>query len=233
MSKGTTVRCQCPHTAHPPRLVVLTGGPGAGKTAVLEIVRRNFCEHIAVLPEAASIIFGGGFWRKDTGPARRAAQRAIYHVQREMERLVMEERQSAVALCDRGTLDGLAYWPDSEDQFWREVGTNRETELARYSAVIQLRTPTAGGGYNHENPIRIESHIQASELDEKILQAWEGHTHRLIVETTADFLAKAKHAVDLIRDEVPDCCKKHMVGDFKEQPPLGDRHVELESIPDS
>jgi len=39
-------------------LVVLTGGPGAGKTAFLEIARRNFCEHIAVLPEAASIVFG-------------------------------------------------------------------------------------------------------------------------------------------------------------------------------
>jgi predicted ATPase len=57
-------------------LVVLTGGPGAGKTALLEIARRNFCEHIAVLPEAVSIVFGGGFWRKETAPARRAAQRA-------------------------------------------------------------------------------------------------------------------------------------------------------------
>jgi predicted ATPase len=43
-----------------PKLVVLTGGPGAGKTALLEVVRRHFCEHVVVLPEAASIVFGGG-----------------------------------------------------------------------------------------------------------------------------------------------------------------------------
>ena len=40
--------------------MVLTGGPGAGKTAVLEVVRRTFCEHVTVLPEAASILFMGG-----------------------------------------------------------------------------------------------------------------------------------------------------------------------------
>ena len=216
MSEGATTHCECPQTTHPTRLIVLTGGPGAGKTAVLEIVRRNFCQHIAVLPEAASIIFGGGFWRKDSLPARRAAQRAIYHVQREMERLVLEEQQSAVVLCDRGTLDGLAYWPDSEDLFWREVGTNREAEMARYAVVIHLRTPSGVRGYNHENPVRIESPIQASELDEKIMQVWEGHPYRLIVESTADFLVKARRAVDLIRNEVPDCCKKHIVRDFQQ-----------------
>ncbi len=52
--------CSCKMPRHGSKLVVLTGGPGAGKTAVLEVVRRRFCEHVAVLPEAASILFGGG-----------------------------------------------------------------------------------------------------------------------------------------------------------------------------
>lgn len=75
------------------RVVGLTGGPGAGKTAVLEIARKNFCEHISILPEAASIVFGGGFLRHETLPAKKAAQRAIFSVQKELERLVGEGKK--------------------------------------------------------------------------------------------------------------------------------------------
>lgn len=34
--------CECSEN-HQPRRVVLTGGPGAGKTAVLELIRQSFC----------------------------------------------------------------------------------------------------------------------------------------------------------------------------------------------
>ena len=36
------VPCACVGP-HPHKRIVLTGGPGAGKTAVLELVRRSFC----------------------------------------------------------------------------------------------------------------------------------------------------------------------------------------------
>lgn len=68
--------CEC-RNVHDRRRVVLTGGPGAGKTAVLEMIRQSFCSHVKVLPEAASVVFGGGFPREDDPDCRRAAQRAI------------------------------------------------------------------------------------------------------------------------------------------------------------
>lgn len=37
-------------------LIVLTGGPGAGKTAVLEFVRKILCDHVVVFPEVAAVI---------------------------------------------------------------------------------------------------------------------------------------------------------------------------------
>jgi hypothetical protein len=77
--------CDC-GDRHVPRRVVLTGGPGAGKTAVLELIRLFFCEHVKTLAEAAGIVFGGRFPRSDSPPLRQAAQRAIYHVQRELDR---------------------------------------------------------------------------------------------------------------------------------------------------
>lgn len=121
--------CACAE-AHDIRRVVLTGEPGAGKPAVLEMVRNSLCQHVRVLPEAASIVFGGGFPREDDLTCRRAGQRAIYFVQRELE-AAGEAHAPAVLLCDRGTLDGLAYWPGPVDDFWRSTHTTLATELAR------------------------------------------------------------------------------------------------------
>ncbi|WP_224240598.1 ATP/GTP-binding protein [Hyalangium gracile] len=201
-----TQDCGCTRPSHSTRLVVLTGGPGAGKTAVLELVRRTICQHVAVLPEAASIIFGGGFPRRDTLPARRAAQRAIVRVQQELERWVTQEEPVAMGLCDRGTLDGLAYWPGSAEDFFSELGTTREKELARYAAVIHLRTPPADAGYNHHNPLRIESPEEAAAIDARIEQVWSAHPRRFVIPNTQDFMEKARHALMHIRAELPECC---------------------------
>lgn len=201
--------CVCPASFHDPRLVVLTGGPGAGKTAVLEVVKRSFCRHVAVLPEAASIVFGGGFPRTASAPMRRGAQRAIFHVQHEIEDATLEEQAAGVVLCDRGLLDGLAYWPDDSGSFWSRVHCTEDEALARYAAVIHLATPEDGGGYDHSNPLRIETAAEAKVLDARIREAWANHARRVVVESKATFLEKLEEAVALIRRELPPCCATH------------------------
>ena len=203
------IECEC-QEPHERRRIVLTGGPGAGKTAVLELVRQYFCKHVDVLPESASVLFGGGFRRGTTAAGRAAAQRAIFHVQRELETAADAEGDAAIILCDRGTVDGFAYWPGPED-FWNSLGTTREREFQRYSAVIHLRTPPPDGGYNHRNPVRIESAAEAALVDQRLLQAWEGHPRRFVVESTADFLDKAHRTIEILRGEMPECCRRHMV----------------------
>lgn len=153
-------RCHCKKIHRSPPFIVLTGGPGAGKTAVLELAKKQLCEHVAVLPEAASIIFSGGFWRLPSLTARLAAQRAIFYVQREIEDLVLQEQKWALGLCDRGTLDSLAYWPEKESLFWDTLKTSKEAEYSKYSAVIHLRTPGLEQGYNNQNPVRIETALE-------------------------------------------------------------------------
>ena len=198
--------CGC-NATHERRRIVLTGGPGAGKTAVLELVRSMLCRHLHVLPESASILFGGGFPRGDSPAARAAAQLAIFAVQRQLEALEDVQEPPALALCDRGTLDALAYWPGGPDDFWREVRSSREAELARYAAVVHLRTPDARQGYDNRNPLRTETAVQAAELDARIIRAWEGHRRRCFIESSPDFLAKVRRAVDAIRAELPTCCR--------------------------
>jgi len=213
--------CQCVRKTHACRFIVVTGGPGAGKTAILELAARHFCRHVLVLPEAASILYNGGFLRHDSRPAREAAQRAIFHVQREQERIGLEEKKYSVVICDRGTLDGLAYWPGSESSFFEEIGSSKAHELKRYQKVIHLHTPSTEFGYNHRNPARIESVAAAQDLDRKIFRSWKGHPNLVNIQSTHDFFEKVMLTIQAIQEEVPECCKAH----------LEERHMEYVQNP--
>ncbi len=197
--------CHC--TTHATqRKVVLTGGPGAGKTAVLELVRHSLCRHVAILPESAGILFGGGFPREAALHARRAAQRAIFFVQRELE-AASAGAGAAVLLCDRGTVDGMAYWPGPDDLF-ASVATSRLEELTRYDAVIHLRTPPANGGYDRSNPLRVETAAEAAAIDRRIAEAWTGHPRIYTIDSTPSFMTKARQALEILRAELPECCRR-------------------------
>lgn len=196
--------CHCA-SVHTPLRVVLTGGPGAGKTAVLEMIRNTTCPHVHVLPESAGIVFRGGFPRGTTTELRRCAQRAIFHVQRELE-ATTRGASYALVICDRGTIDGIAYWPGPDDML-ASVGASLSDELARYHAVIHLRTPASSQGYNHVNPIRIETPEEAAAIDVRIAQAWARHPRQFEVAAEANFLAKAARAIAIVRDLMPACCR--------------------------
>jgi len=81
-------------------------------------------------------------------PARRDAQRRIYHLQLEHERTANATiaDPAGVLLLDRGTVDGSGYWPEGPEDYWRELGTSAAAELARYDAVIWLQTWRGGAG---------------------------------------------------------------------------------------
>jgi predicted ATPase len=202
---GAMKTCHC-NEPHERRRIVLTGGPGAGKTAILELIRQSFCKHVTVLPESAGIIFGGGFPRRNGIELRKAAQRAIFYVQRELE-TGGEGANPAIVLCDRATVDGAAYWPDDREGLFSSVGTTLDDQLRRYHAVIHLRTPSAAAGYNHSNPLRVETAEEAAEIDERIARIWETHPRRFVVEASADFLTKATRALEVLRGEMPECCR--------------------------
>jgi hypothetical protein len=170
------------------------------------MARRVFCTHVTILPEAASLLFNGGFPRHPSDIGRRAVQRGIFRIQHEIERLAIEEGAAGVALCDRGTVDGLAYWPGTPESFWQDLCAESQTELSRYAAVIHLETPPANGGYNNENPVRGESAFEAKIINDRIFEAWKRHPHRSVILSTSDFLDKAIAALKCIASELPSCC---------------------------
>lgn len=196
-------RCRCTHV-HQPQRIVLTGGPGAGKTAVLEVLRRMACDHVHVLPESAGLLFRGGFPRGTSLALRRPAQRAIFYVQHELEATALAS-DAAIVMCDRGTIDSLAYWPGPEDM-WESVGSSLAAELDRYHAVIHLRTPSRSGGYNRDNPLRVETAEEAAVIDARIAAAWSHHPRRYEVPASADFFDKVRRAIAIVTAELPACC---------------------------
>ena len=184
------------------RFIVLTGGPGAGKTAVMEAARQIFSQEVALLPEAASVVYSGGFPRHASPHSVRAAQRAIAAVQTELENFTRDDKRAPVALCDRGIADGAAYWPAGPGSFFASIGTSAAEVFSRYSTVIHLRTPAAGKGYDNSNPMRTENAAQAHELCRKIESVWHGHPHRIVVPATDSFTEKLEQVTALIRSEL-------------------------------
>jgi predicted ATPase len=202
--------CSCNVDPNRTKLIVITGGPGAGKTAILEILKKMLCQHVLVLPEAASIIFGGGFWRLKTPVSARAAQRAIFHVQRELETIALDEKTWALGLCDRGSIDGLAYWGPGEEDFFSSFGTSLENEYKRYQAIIHLKCPSDGMGYNHQNPLRIETAEEAKIIDDRIEEIWSKHPNYKAIPAYSDFTKKAEESFVAIKGLLPSCCQKNV-----------------------
>jgi hypothetical protein len=206
------IACEIPCAYKPdtntPQMIVITGGPGAGKTAVLEMLKKMLCQHVLVLPEAASIVFGGGFWRLNTTVSRRAAQRAIFHVQRELEDILLNEKIWSTGLCDRGSLDTLAYWPSEERDFFNSFNTTFEKEYLRYRAVIHLRCPSDSMGYNHQNPLRTETAQEAQLIDNRIFEIWSKHPNYKPIPAYQNFTQKFDATFEIVKDLIPDCCRQ-------------------------
>ena len=171
--------------------IVLTGGPGGGKTTAADLFRREIGERVVVVPEAATLLFSGGFPRGRISSAVHAAQKAIYHVQRNLEETQAALFPGRILLCDRGTVDGAAYWPDEPHHFFQAVSSSLEEELMRYDAVIFFET-AAAGGLNIEggNPVRNESIQQALEVDRRLRVLWSRHPRFVLVPHNASFFKK-------------------------------------------
>ncbi len=179
--------------------IAVTGGPSGGKTTFLEALKKELGHKCTIVPEAASILYRGGFPRLKSTKALIHTQRAIYFTQKEIEELIAQESSSQLIVCDRGSLDSIAYWPSTEEDFFKNIHTSKINELHRYDWVIHLDTAGAES-YDSSNPLRTESFEEAALLNEKVKQAWSGHQQRFIIGHRQDFMSKMSSAMKLIKD---------------------------------
>jgi len=183
--------------------IALTGGPGGGKTTAADLFRREIGDRVVVVPEAATLLFSGGFPRAEDDLVKKAAQKAIFHVQRNLEDVQSALFPGRILLCDRGTVDGAAYWGGDPAQFFSSLGATLEEELARYDAVIFFETAAVGhmsieGG----NPVRNENLDQAIALDKRLRDLWARHPRFSLVPHNASFFKKITFGLALIESIV-------------------------------
>ena len=141
----------------PPGTIVVTGGPGGGKTTALDLFQRELKSRVKIVPEAATLLFGHGLGR-DVGDGRPLPlQRSIYRMQTGLEDIFRDCYPERLLICDRGTLDGLAYWPGDEADYFASLATTYEREAARYGAVIFFQSAAIHGeDVRSNNPYRSE-----------------------------------------------------------------------------
>ncbi|WP_440874476.1 AAA family ATPase [Thalassotalea sp. PLHSN55] len=183
--------------------IVLTGGPGGGKTTALDLFRREFSGQLASVPESATMIFSGGIERSDKPEVIAAQQKTIFNLQKNLEDTQRAMFPECLILCDRGTLDGLAYWPGSEQDFFETMNTSLEFELSRYDAVIFFETAAKSGqGIRSNNPIRNESEQKAVELDQRLQSVWSQHPNFNLVSSSESFIKKVMFGIMTIENVI-------------------------------
>jgi len=184
----------------PCKKLVLTGGPSGGKTALAYTLLRQFPKQIAIVPEAASLLFSGGFPRSQTTQEQCHQQMAIYHVQKNLEAIIELRNPKKLIVCDRGSLDGLAYWPKTpSSSFFKAIGSTMSEEIKRYRWVIHLDTAPQNG-YAHNNPYRKEDFHEADQINKRIKKAWGQHPRQYIIENHQQFARKLELAIELVQE---------------------------------
>ena len=104
-------------------------------------------------------------------------------------------------VCDRGSLDGIAYWPGGKGtEFLGSVQSSLEAEIARYDWVIHLDTAPESH-YDVTNPLRTEPFSEAWALNERVKAAWSSHPRRFIIDNdSGHFIDKLGRALTVVQE---------------------------------
>lgn len=177
--------------------IIFTGGPCAGKTTMIELVKEYLKEKdciVLVVPEAATEIFGIGI-RYEMLKSVDNFQQMIFDYQRTKEntinnilKLNKDSNKKFIIIYDRGVLDNKAYFDDYKG--FNNLLNNKYSEidfLDNYDLVFDLITLADCNPekYNlSSNEARTESPEVAIKLDRKTSNAWAGHRNINVINTS-------------------------------------------------
>jgi predicted ATPase len=190
-----------------PSVIVLTGGPGGGKSTLIEDLRQDpaWSERFVALPEAVQY---ARFVNISTD--EKLFQRVIVRLQMGLEdglASALGSQEGRFILCHRGSLDALAFWKQRgwpEDEFFEYTGTTPAQHYARYTAVIHLVTSADGvpAAYTRwPQAHRPEEANEAIFLDKWLQQAWGNHPKYFRIDNEQrDWPTKAQHAREILAD---------------------------------
>ena len=190
--------------------IVLTGGPGGGKTTALSRICERFSRlgwSVKVVSETASDFISGGYkpqlflhsneaW--ETFEAEICASQIRKECCREALSRNLQDVDKVLIVCDRGLLDNQAYM--TEEQFQHVVARFPEWKqhVSTYDAVFHIVTAADGAEQYYTKKgkdgqeVRDEDIKAARELDLKLQRAWSWHPHYRITRNEEGVTFKQK-----------------------------------------
>lgn len=159
--------------------IVVSGAPCSGKTSFIRYMQEKH-PGIITIPEIASMIKATGMSYKEE-EERIGFQNVVCELQKKIERLIVENnfnRNCNAILCDRGTVDTIAFYPSS---FFSNQMVNLCDEDFLYDSVIFFELPDRCELYDMlkaGNIYRDEDFNASVELEKKLLELWKQH-HKL------------------------------------------------------
>lgn len=187
-------------TWHIPR-VVITGGPGSGKSGVIQALKNNpLFSACHFVPEVPTIVFQSVGRPGDEALYQNRFTRSIGNIQVEFETIAeIHARNSGhlALVMDRGLADGFAY----NDRFEQTMGMSRHTIHGRYSLVIYMMMPGEKLYNTHRanNPARIESHLEAVRLGQRTYAAWEEHPNFALIHSSSSWTKRVEQVEDVLQ----------------------------------
>jgi len=182
--------------------IVITGGPCAGKTSALDVLKKHFeskNKKVAIISETASELIGEGIM-----PFGETT--VLFHSSLVTRQIAKEDKNNNcdIMICDRGALDIKAYLTDEELSLsLKDAGKTYDELIDRYYAVFHLVTTAIGAEkfYTLENnSARTESVSQAAETDGRSEKAWADHPRRYIIDNSTDFDGKMQRLIEKIEE---------------------------------
>lgn len=206
--------------------VVITGGPGGGKTESMSVLTQELEERgykVFFVPETATELILNGIC-PGTNISMEDFQKFVIKKQLSKEVLYDEastyyDMDRVVIFYDRGLMDNAAYVSKPVfEKLLKEQNLSFTDVYARYDAVVHLVTAANGAVEFYQwndptkeetgnNAARSESPEEAIIKDEKTLNAWVGHPHLRVFDNSTDFKGKIQRVVNevfaLLGEPVP------------------------------
>ncbi|MBI2109127.1 MAG: AAA family ATPase [Parcubacteria group bacterium] len=187
--------------------VVATGGPCGAKTTLARRVKEKMPGYGVlplIVPEVATYFLSNGIEPVANIFTRAQFQELILKEQLHREALfehyaLRSGAERVLELFDRGILDPLGYCSrDVFDMILERRGMSTEDVFARYDAVLHMVTAADGAEEHYtllNNEARTETPEEARRLDQKLIEAWNGHPHWRCVDNSTDLEGKIHRAM--------------------------------------
>ena len=192
--------------------IVLTGGPGAGKSTIISYLKEELEKKgykVITVSETATDLHNYKIYFEPGKTSVSRFQNLVLQVQYSKEASINnyvtgdENEDNIIVIYDRGIFDNRAYL-DSDDAFRNLLKVNNLSSielLDNYDLVIDMVSASVLNENIYENnEVRKESKEEAKNLDKKTSEAWLLHHNFNMVMPTVNVLDKNKKVLKIIED---------------------------------